>query len=119
MCCPTNNKKHLISSVLICEDTGSADLWIISTDCTMCNATLQRLSTTLPMYPIQNLKSADGVVTLTYGDSSTATDAIGVLGQDTVGVAGISLQVCLISIIYLVMMRTKDIYIIRTNTSLL
>lgn len=85
----------------------------------MCNATLQRLSTTLPMYPIQNLKSADGVVTLTYGDSSTATDAIGVLGQDTVGVAGISLQVCLISIIYLVMMRTKDIYIIRTNTSLL
>lgn len=43
------------------------------------------------------------VVTLTYGNSSVATDAIGVLSQDMVSVAGISL--ILIFIIDLLIMR--------------
>lgn len=52
-------------------DTGSADLWVISDECTskLCQ------KATVPSYPTANFKDSGATVNLTYGDSATGTFA--------------------------------------------
>ena len=82
-------------------DTGSADLWVISGTCVgNCNSTV-------PLYPETSFQPSGLTVQLLYGDSRTGTQATGPIGQDVVGVAGLS---------------QKDQYfaaIVSTNTTVL
>lgn len=67
-----------------CSDTGSADLWVISDSCTgNCNSTV-------PLYPQTTFQTTGQTVQLLYGDSRTPTHAIGPIGKDKAGVAGLS-----------------------------
>ncbi|KAH9179380.1 acid protease [Lactarius sanguifluus] len=68
-------------------DTGSSDLWVVSSACTtsVCE------STNMPPYPSANIKPAGGSVNLLYGDSSTGTHASGPVAQDTATVAGLAI----------------------------
>ncbi|KIY47720.1 acid protease, partial [Fistulina hepatica ATCC 64428] len=73
---------HTTSLVL---DTGSSDLWIASNKCSDCQ-------TDLTLYPQSSFDSAGISIALTYGDSSTATHADGLVGKDAVDVAGINIS---------------------------
>ncbi|KAI9443354.1 acid protease [Lactarius indigo] len=68
-------------------DTGSSDLWVVSSACT----TTVCESTNMPPYPSTNIKPAGGSVDLRYGDSSTGTHASGPIAQDTTTVAGLAI----------------------------
>lgn len=67
------------------EDTGSADLWLISDRCGQSCA-----RTGVPLYREASFIPARQDVQLLYGDSRTGTHAFGHIGTDAVGVAGIS-----------------------------
>jgi phytepsin len=67
-------------------DTGSSDLWVLSDACTgNCDASV-------PLYPQATFQSTGIDITLGYGDSSTATQAYGLIGKDTAVLAGVTLQ---------------------------
>ncbi|TFK17740.1 acid protease [Coprinopsis marcescibilis] len=69
-------------------DTGSSDLWLMSDTCTSgC-----RGEGPVALYPQATLESAGIDARLFYGDSTSGTSAFGVIGKDTVTLAGISLQ---------------------------
>ncbi|KAF9531489.1 aspartic peptidase domain-containing protein [Crepidotus variabilis] len=67
-------------------DTGSSDLWVMSDACA------DGCTGAAKLFPQATFKSADIGISLNYGDSSTATFALGLAGTDTVDVAGITLQ---------------------------
>lgn len=46
----------------------------------------------MPPYPLANVTPAGGSVTLLYGDSRTATHAIGPVAQDVAAIAGLSMS---------------------------
>ncbi|KAF7306019.1 Peptidase A1 domain-containing protein [Mycena chlorophos] len=64
-------------------DTGSADLWVVSDACTNCD-------TTLSLFPQSTVTESGLDIDLQYGDSSTSTQASGIVGSDTLEFAGIS-----------------------------
>ncbi|KAF5367290.1 hypothetical protein D9615_010453 [Tricholomella constricta] len=66
-------------------DTGSSDLWVISDACRKC-------STAVQLYPQQTFQSVGLEARLLYGDSRTGTHAFGLIGKDTVDLAGLTLQ---------------------------
>jgi hypothetical protein len=68
-------------------DTGSSDLWIASDACN----TKVCQKTNMPPYPSADIKPAGGVVSLSYGDSSTGTHASGPVAQDVGAIAGLSM----------------------------
>ena len=68
-------------------DTGSSDLWVVSDHCTdkACeNAQVDR-------YPNASLHSTGVDIDLYYGDSTTGSYASGVVGVDTVSLAGVTM----------------------------
>ncbi|KDR79313.1 hypothetical protein GALMADRAFT_243260 [Galerina marginata CBS 339.88] len=67
-------------------DSGSSDLWVLSDACT------QGCTGGVPVYPQASFKYSGVDVSLLYGDSRTGTYADGTIGDDTVSLAGISLQ---------------------------
>ncbi|KZT11931.1 acid protease [Laetiporus sulphureus 93-53] len=69
-------------------DTGSSDLWVMSTGCdtTVCQ------ETTSIAYSTSGMTSTGASVNLTYGDSTTGTYASGPIGLDTVTLAGLSMN---------------------------
>lgn len=66
------------------QDTGSADLWVISDACT------GNCSSSVPLYSQSTFQPTGQQVQLFYGDSHTGTHAVGPIGKDTVGIAGLS-----------------------------
>jgi hypothetical protein len=69
-------------------DTGSSDLWIISDQAMGCTHS----KCDSRFYQTANFQPADIEARLIYGDSTTETHAYGPIGQDTVTLAGISLN---------------------------
>ncbi|KAH7925266.1 acid protease [Leucogyrophana mollusca] len=68
-------------------DTGSSDLWVLSTACGAgCS------SGTQPLYPLSTFHAANMQAQLLYGDSMTGTHASGPIGYDTVCLAGLVLE---------------------------
>ncbi|KAG6836291.1 hypothetical protein H0H93_009431 [Arthromyces matolae] len=67
------------------EDTGSSDLWVISDACKSCSKAVQ-------LYPQATFNSVGLDASLLYGDSQTGTHANGLIGDDTVNLAGLTLQ---------------------------
>jgi hypothetical protein len=67
-------------------DTGSSDLWVVSDACT------GNCSASVPLYPQATFQSTGLDVQLLYGDSSTGTHAYGLIGKDSAGLAGLTLQ---------------------------
>ena len=66
-------------------DTGSSDLWVMSDACTSgCEGNV-------PVYPQASFKPSGLDVAMIYGDSTTGTFATGTIGEDTVGLAGLTL----------------------------
>ncbi|KAI0826929.1 acid protease [Trametes gibbosa] len=70
-------------------DTGSSDLWVMST---ACRTKQCRQSTSAPYDVSKTFKSLGGSVDLRYGDSVTGTHASGPVGRDTVTLAGLTLE---------------------------
>ena len=67
-------------------DTGSSDLWVLSDACTgNCDASV-------PLYPQAAFQSTGIDIKLSYGGSSTGTQAYGLIGRDTAVFAGLTLQ---------------------------
>ncbi|KAI5120536.1 hypothetical protein M0805_004544 [Coniferiporia weirii] len=71
-------------------DTGSADLWVLSDNCTSCTSS-RAAEEHLEFYPAGDLKAVAGAELL-YGDSRTGTQAYGVISSDKAGVAGFSIE---------------------------
>ena len=67
-------------------DTGSSDLWVMSDACTTGCTGGGRV------YPQASFKYSGVDVALLYGDSTTGTYADGRIGDDTVSLAGVTLQ---------------------------
>ncbi|KAH8110389.1 acid protease [Phellopilus nigrolimitatus] len=71
-------------------DTGSADLWVISDTCSACPH-VKPINKDMVFYPSRGL-TAVADAQLFYGDSRTGTHAFGIIGADTVGVAGFTIE---------------------------
>lgn len=69
------------------QDTGSSDLWVLSTSC---RETCP--SNKVPLYPLSSFRPAHLDAQLAYGDSNTGTYAKGPIGSDFVSLAGLGLQ---------------------------
>ncbi|KAF8885385.1 aspartic peptidase domain-containing protein [Gymnopilus junonius] len=67
-------------------DTGSSDLWVMSDACTTGCTGGGRV------YPQASFKYSGVDVALLYGDSTTGTYADGKIGDDTISLAGVTLQ---------------------------
>ena len=67
-------------------DTGSSDLWVESDACT------EGCTTSGSVYPEASFQYANIDVSMQYGDSTTGTFASGKVGDDTVTLAGLSLE---------------------------
>ncbi|KAK7061365.1 peptidase A1 domain-containing protein [Favolaschia claudopus] len=70
-------------------DTGSSDLWVISSDCAT-NACTRAARTT--RVPTRGLKKTGASVIMRYGDSTTGTHASGPIAQTTVSIAGVAIE---------------------------
>lgn len=69
-------------------DTGSSDLWVISSNC---NSDLCAKTHT-PGVPAESLQFAGASVVMRYGDSTTGTFASGPIASDTVAIAGVAID---------------------------
>ncbi|KAJ6625761.1 aspartic peptidase domain-containing protein [Mycena sp. CBHHK59/15] len=71
-------------------DTGSSDLWVISSDCTadLC----AKASKSVQPIPAASLQTTGANVTMRYGDSTTGTFASGPIAMDTISIAGVAID---------------------------
>ena len=72
------------------KDTGSSDLWTLSDAC-LSGCTNEKKNQ-VRVYPQSTFKSSGLDVEIQYGDSLTGTFARGLIGNDTVDLAGMTLQ---------------------------
>ncbi|KAJ7342523.1 aspartic peptidase domain-containing protein [Mycena albidolilacea] len=77
------------TTTLVNLDTGSSDLWVVSSDCVQ-NACAQSQGTT--HVPAASLKKSGANVMMRYGDSTTGTFASGPVAMDTVSIAGVAIE---------------------------
>ncbi|EIW59326.1 acid protease [Trametes versicolor FP-101664 SS1] len=77
------------STTAVNLDTGSSDLWVMSSTCRTKQC---RQSTATPYDVSKTFKASGGNVDLRYGDSVTGTHADGPVGRDTVTLAGLTLE---------------------------
>ncbi|KAJ7451803.1 aspartic peptidase domain-containing protein [Mycena galericulata] len=71
-------------------DTGSSDLWVISSDCVA--DACAKASQGAVRVPTQGLKNTGADVTMRYGDSTTGSFASGPIAMATVGIAGVAIN---------------------------
>ncbi|KAJ7497746.1 aspartic peptidase domain-containing protein [Mycena latifolia] len=76
------------SSTLQFVDTGSSDLWVISSNC-VADACAKAKTNKIPAASLQTIGAN---VTMRYGDSSTGTFASGPIAMDTVSIAGVAID---------------------------
>ncbi|KAJ7091901.1 aspartic peptidase domain-containing protein [Mycena belliarum] len=76
------------TTTLVNLDTGSSDLWVISTDC-FANSCAKARTT---MVPAQELQTTGASVMMRYGDSTTGTYATGPIAMETVSIAGVAIE---------------------------
>ncbi|KAI0763576.1 acid protease [Trametes elegans] len=77
------------STTAVNLDTGSSDLWVMSTSC----KTRQCKQSTNQAYDVsKSFRASGNTVNLQYGDSTTGTHASGPVGRDTVTLAAIAMQ---------------------------
>ncbi|KAF8184786.1 aspartic peptidase domain-containing protein [Pholiota molesta] len=69
----------------IIVDTGSSDLWVMSDACN------EGCEGNVPIYPQASFRPSGLDVAMIYGDSTTGTFATGTIGEDTIGLAGLTL----------------------------
>ena len=72
------------------KDTGSSDLWTLSDAC-LSGCTNEK-NNPVRVYPQSTFKSSGLDVEMQYGDSQTGTFARGMIGNDTVDLAGMTLH---------------------------
>ncbi|KAI0632241.1 acid protease [Trametes polyzona] len=77
------------STTAVNLDTGSSDLWVMST---ACRTKQCRQSNAKPYDVSESFKPSGNSVNLRYGDSTTGTHADGPVGRDTVTLAGLTLE---------------------------
>ncbi|KAK7044361.1 peptidase A1 domain-containing protein [Favolaschia claudopus] len=77
------------TATLVNLDTGSSDLWVVSTDCTE-NVCAKGRGTS--RVPADTLKKSGASVVMRYGDSKTGTYASGPVAADTISVAGVAID---------------------------
>ncbi|KAI0335768.1 acid protease [Cubamyces sp. BRFM 1775] len=77
------------STTAVNLDTGSSDLWVMSTEChtTQCQA-----SAAQPYDVTKTFRPTGNSVNLKYGDSVTGTHASGPVGRDTVTLAALTME---------------------------
>lgn len=68
-------------------DTGSSDLWVLSSTCSA-----DCFSPTVPLYTQTFFRPSGLAVHLAYGDSLTGTYAQGPIGKDIAGIANLQLR---------------------------
>ncbi|GJJ10881.1 hypothetical protein Clacol_005109 [Clathrus columnatus] len=68
-------------------DTGSSDIWVASEDCQE-----QVCQSGVPLYSTSTFKSSGLPLNLTFGDSTSRTFASGVIGTDTIILAGVEIK---------------------------
>ena len=73
------------------KDTGSSDLWTLSDAC-LSGCSNGKNSNQVRVYPQSTFKSSGLDVEIQYGDSLTGTFARGLIGNDTVDLAGMTLH---------------------------
>ncbi|TBU29956.1 acid protease [Dichomitus squalens] len=76
------------STTAVNLDTGSSDLWVMSSAC----KTTQCQRSTAQPYDQKTFKSLGNTVQLQYGDSTSGTHASGPVGTDTVTLAALTMQ---------------------------
>ncbi|KAI0372286.1 acid protease [Pilatotrama ljubarskyi] len=77
------------STTAVNLDTGSSDLWVMST---ACRTKQCRQSNAKPYDVSKSFRASGNSVTLKYGDSVTGTHASGPVGRDTVTLAALTLE---------------------------
>ncbi|KAJ6586051.1 aspartic peptidase domain-containing protein [Mycena capillaripes] len=77
------------TTTLVNLDTGSSDLWVITSDC-VANACANSQNTA--HVPAGSLTKTGDQVTMRYGDSTTGTFASGPVAMDTVSIAGVAIE---------------------------
>ncbi|KAJ7049946.1 aspartic peptidase domain-containing protein [Mycena amicta] len=76
------------TTTIVNLDTGSSDLWVISSNCVQ-DACAKSHTTRVPA---QSLTKTGANVTMRYGDSTTGTFATGPIAMDTVSIAGVAIE---------------------------
>lgn len=76
------------TTTIVNLDTGSSDLWVISSNCVQ-DACAKSHTTRVPA---QSLTKTGANVTMRYGDSTTGTFAAGPIAMDTVSIAGVAIE---------------------------
>ena len=79
-----------LAKLTLTKDTGSSDLWTLSDACLSGCANEQ--NTEVRVYPQSTFESSGLDVEMQYGDSQTGTFAQGMIGNDTVDLAGMTLH---------------------------
>ncbi|KAJ6594383.1 aspartic peptidase domain-containing protein [Mycena capillaripes] len=76
------------TTTIVNLDTGSSDLWVISSNC-VANACAKSRTTRVPA---ASLLTTGGNVTMRYGDSTSGTFASGPIAMETVSIAGVAID---------------------------
>lgn len=79
-----------LAKLTLTKDTGSSDLWTLSDACL--SGCANGKNNQVRVYPQSTFKSSGLDVEMQYGDSQTGTFARGMIGNDTVDLAGMTLQ---------------------------
>jgi Eukaryotic aspartyl protease len=80
-----------LAKLTLLKDTGSSDLWTLSDAC-LSGCANGKNSNQVRVYPQSTFKYSGLDVEMQYGDSQTGTFARGLIGNDTVELAGMILH---------------------------
>lgn len=80
-----------LTKLTFTKDTGSSDLWTLVSDACLSGCANGK-NNQIRVYPQSTFKSSGLDVEMQYGDSRTGTFARGMIGNDTVDLAGMTLH---------------------------
>ncbi|KAJ7141333.1 aspartic peptidase domain-containing protein [Mycena epipterygia] len=78
------------TTTIVNLDTGSSDLWVISSNCVA--DACAKAARGVTRVPAASLQTIGANVTMRYGDSTTGTFASGPIAMDTVSIAGVAIN---------------------------